>query len=186
MEKRIDYIVLDSSFIARLNRIDKTCELLEYFKFFGESVECVIEKYQYSQSPCNHFDPSFRFLKEFITDEEVIENAILNQSLNQDLSKIYGDPVDVKIFIWALISNNVLVFACDKNLLKLCQEHNINHSCFKNAIMMLNNQLNDDIFKSDLIDSQLLDDGDDPFFHFNKNTRCQSHCGPAKICILIK
>jgi len=178
------YLFFDSSFVSRLYRVDNTCELLEYFQLYADGAECVIEHIQYSQSPCNHFNAPFRLLREFITDEEIIEKAISSERINKDLSKIYGDPVDVKIFIWAENTDNVLVLTCDKNLLKLCQEYDICHSCFKNAIVILDNWMEGDILTSDAINANLLRDGDDPFFNLERNTRCETHCGPSEICIV--
>jgi len=183
LNNNYSYLFFDASFLSQLYRIDKSCELIEYFKLFANDANCVVDEHQYEHSPCNSFETQFVFLNHLISDEEILEKAISSENIDKDLEKIFRDPVDVKIFIWALSSNDILILTCDRNLLLLCKDYDIYHTCFKNAIKILDHWMNGAIEEDSTIKTELMLEGDDPFFHFNRNTRCVSHCGPSSICI---
>lgn len=176
MEPKFSYVIIDTSFASRMRQIDSSCELLEYL---SESINgdcCVVDKNQYENSPCNHYSPPCKFLNELISDEEIVEIALFSDKINTDLSMIYRDPVDVKIFIWSINNNRTLVWSCDKNLLRLCRQYQVFHGCFKSAIKIIDSWLGGAIFDDDIYNTSLMKNGDDPFFHFNTDKRCGSHC----------
>jgi predicted nucleic acid-binding protein len=182
----LDYtnVIFDASFINQLYRINKACDLLEFFQIFFDPAICIVDENQYKQAPCNHFNHTFTPLSESISDEELIKKAQSSPEINKiDLAKISRDPVDVNIFIFAYNTKGILVLTCDKSLLLLCKKYDIDHCCFKNAVLLIDQWMNGDILKDPDINTDIMESGDDPFFHFNRNTRCVTHCGPSSICI---
>ncbi|MBN1141165.1 MAG: hypothetical protein JXB25_05150 [Deltaproteobacteria bacterium] len=159
-----------------MRRIDASCELLEYFCECIDGECCVFEEIQYQNSPCNHYSPPGKYLNDLISDEEIVEIALFSDKVSSDLSKIYRDPVDVKIFIFSVNNNGTVVWSCDKNLLLLCKNYKVFHGCFKSAIKIADKWLDGAISKHSNYKLHLMDCGNDPFFHFNSDSRCESHC----------
>lgn len=175
-QSNFSHVILDASFVNRMRRIDSSCELLEYLSECLSGDCCVIEEIQYQNSPCNHYSPPCKLLNDLISDEEIVEIALFSNKISTDLSKIYRDPVDVKIFIYSLNNNGNVVWSCDKNLLLLCKDYQIFHGCFKSAIKIIDLWLNGAISEDGTYKLYLMDSGDDPFFHFSSDSRCKSHC----------
>ncbi len=183
MQSRYSYIFFDTCFFARLYRIDRSCNLFEYFTFLDDDAKYVVDRSQFSKTYYTHTSMRLLFLDQLITDEELILKSWSFEKIDSDISQIFRDPVDVKIFIWAIGNDDVLILTCDQTLLLVCKKYNINRSCFKNAIMMLDRLFCGTILNDNSWDIDLMQYGDDPFFHFNTNLRCISHCGPSSICV---
>lgn len=183
---RFSHIVLDASFVARMKRVDFSCELLEYMNECYQGECCVVERNQYDNSPCNDYDPPCKSLHDLISDEEIVEAALFSDKVHTDLYKIYKDPVDVKIFIWSINNQATVVWTCDKNLLQLCRNYGVFHGCFKSAIKTLDLWLGGAISEDSSYKLNLMDSGVDPFFHFSTNARCKSHCACESTCVCYK
>jgi len=183
---RFSHVVLDASFVSRMRRIDSSCELLEYLSESLNGECCVIEKNQYENSPCNHYSPPCKSLNDLISDEEIVEIALFSDKVTTDLYKIYRDPVDVKIFIWSINNDKTIVWSCDKNLLLLCKKYQVFHGCFKSAIKIIDFWLDGAITQDNTYQFHLMDNGDDPFFHYNTDSRCEIYCDSTTTTICYK
>ena len=177
---------LDACFVSQMKRIDDTCELIEYVSEITNAESCVVDKQQYQKTRCKNYSPPCQMLGDLISDEKVIEFAHSSSKINDDLEKVYTDPVDAKIFVWACTVDKVIVWSCDKNLLSLCNSYKILHGCFKSAIKFMDSWLGGAIVRDGSYNTDLMEEGDDPFFHYNQNSRCESHCGFSSTCICYK
>ena len=95
----VSRIFFDASFIGRLRRVDRSCELLEFFAL-EENARCIVKADQYAKSPCNHHEPACDDLDELYSDEDAI-TASRQSKASFDFSRIAKDTADVKIFLWA-------------------------------------------------------------------------------------
>lgn len=179
---KFSFLYLDASFVSRLQQVDGSCELLEFFSLSENDANCVIKSDQYFQSPCNHFDSNCSDLDDLFSDEAAV-NTFRKGKIKIDLSRIIKDPADVKAFLWAHDTQDAAIWTCDKNLLALCRDYEIPRYCFKAALLKLDNYLDGAIKKEANYTIQKMDDGDDPFFNYNKNSRCDSHCGLSHSCV---
>lgn len=169
-----------------MKRIYSSCELLEYLQHCFDGECCVVERTQYDNAPCNHYEPPCKSLNDLITDEEIVETALFSNKIHTDLYKIYRDPVDVKIFIWSINNQTTVVWSCDKNLLQLCRRYGIHHGCFKSAIKSIDSWLGGAISADSTYKVSLMAMGDNPFFHYSTNARCESHCACELTCVCYK
>ena len=179
---KVDRILLDACFIARLRQLDPSCELIE---FFGESIggaTCVIEDEQYGRAPCNHYNAPCEKLADIFSHETAMMEGKKAVQDGIDFTRITRDPADVVIFLWARWSENGAVWTADKNLLKLLKEHDLPRCCFKAAVKMLNDWLNGGLSTDPSYNFESMQTGDDPFYHFSANGRCRSHCGLMTSC----
>lgn len=183
---KYSHVVLDASFVSRMRRIDPSCELLEYTKESLNGECCVVEQNQYENSPCNHYNPPCTSLNDLISDEEIVESALFSDKIETDLYKIYRDPVDVKIFIWSISNKATVVMSCDKNLLQLCRSYKLFHGCFKSAIKIIDAWFNGALSTDDSYKINIMNVGDDPFFHYSTDARCNSHCACESTCVCYK
>jgi hypothetical protein len=141
---------------------------------------------QYQEAPCNDYKADCKDLDLLLSDEDALNFQQTSESLTIDFSIISRDPNDVKIFLWGLLTKNSAIWTCDRNLLKLCSENQVERCCFKAAIKSLDLYLNGAIFNNSDIKTELMLNGDDPFFHYNTNGRCNTHCKQTSTCICHK
>ena len=94
--------------------------------------------------------------------------------------------MDVKIFIWSINNKATVVWSCDKNLLKLCRRYKVFHGCFKSAIKIIDAWFDGALSTDDSYKINIMDSGDDPFFHYSTNARCISHCSCESTCVCYK
>ncbi|MBF0137006.1 MAG: hypothetical protein HQL65_12270 [Magnetococcales bacterium] len=178
------YVILDSSFISRIRRIDRKCSLISLFADpYGAS--CVYHVQQYKENPCHEQNatPGCIDLESLIDDDDVLEFS-MNHII--DLSKISRDLVDIKIIFFASKESDVILLTCDGNLLEVCQRFSIGHYCFKAALEHLDKYYIGEIFNGQDYDTDLMHDpkGDDPFMHYKRNTRC-APCHAGKNCMIV-
>ena len=173
------YILLDSCFISDVYRIDKSCRLLDCFDLLSDH-GCIIEKGQYLQGNCNGYCPTCTWLDDIFSDEDTLKANLEAKKLGIDFTHVAKDPADPKMFLWAYKTENSVVFTCDRNLLKLLRDHDISRLCFKASIKMLDGYCGGAIAQD--FNVALMNNGDDPFFHYSTNGRCDSHCGLASSC----
>lgn len=176
------YVFLDACFISRLIQVDKTCGLID---FFGpcNNAKCIVKSNQYDQTPCNFFKCECDDLDKIFVDEEALQLKDGPETNSIDFSRIYRDPNDVKIFIWGYYTDRAVILTCDKNLLSICRDYNIPRCCFKAAIQLLDIWMNGEIRKDEDYETDRMNEGDDPFFHYSTNGRCATHCGLEDTCI---
>ncbi len=185
------FLFLDACFIDRLKRIDKSCELLDLFGPCANAV-CVIKKDQYIIAPCDDFIPDCIDLDDIFSDEDAIMAHREIRKIGIDFTRIARDPSDIKAFIWAYKTDRAAIWTCDKNFLDLCRIHNIPRYCFKAAIKALDYWLKGAISDDDQYNTSDMQVGDDPFYHYNNNNRCQyskrcqPYCGLISSCVCFK
>jgi len=180
-----DFIFLGSCFVGRLKRIDSSCELLDFFALCVNAT-CVIKGDQYAKSPCNHFKVTCIDLDDIFSDEEAISTNVEAKNLRIDFSRISRDPSDIKTFLWAYKTDKTAVWTCDKELLKLCFKHDIPRCCFKAAIKIVDDCMDESISNDVQYKTEDMKSGDDPFYHYDNNKRCETHCGLKDSCICFK
>jgi len=183
-----NFLFLDSCFVNRLRRIDSSCELLDFFAPCVNAV-CVIKEDQYIETPCNHFKATYIDLDDIFSDEAAMQANIEAKALGIDFTHIYRDPSDVKAFLWAYKTNKTdkaAIWTCDKGLLKLCFKHDIPRACFKAAIMIVDDCMDGSISNNAQYNTENMKSGDDPFYHYDNNKRCETYCGLKKSCICFK
>jgi len=173
-------VFLDSSFINRVSWVDNSCELLDLFELLSKSGS-VVKKDQHATGRCNHYCPKCAWLDDVFTDEDALKANGEAIKLGIDFTLIAQDPADPKIFLWAYNTENSAVFTCDKNLLKLCHDHGIQRLCFKASIKILEGEFEGAI--TERYNVERMSNGDDPFFHYSNNSRCDSHCGLKSSCV---
>lgn len=163
-------------------QVDKTCGLID---FFGpcSNASCVVKMNQYNEAPCNFYTCECQDLDEMLLDEKALQLQRGSNTNSINFARISRDPNDVKIFIWGYYTEGSAIWTCDKGLLSLCQEHNIPRCCFKAAIKLLDSWVDGAIQKDGTYNIKIMDDGDDPFFHYNTNSCCSTHCGLEDVCI---
>ena len=176
------YVFLDACFVNNLRRVDSSCELIDFFGLCADAT-CVIKGNQYKESPCNHFQSSCKDLDNLLSDEDSLNLRKNAQALAIDFTRVSRDPADIKIFLWGYSTDNVAILTCDMNLLLLCYAHNIPRCCFKAALKSLDVWLDDEITKTEAYKTDIMEVGDDPFFHYSSNNRCVTHCGLGSSCM---
>lgn len=139
-----------------------------------------MEKDQYIHGKCNHYCPKCNWLDDIFSDEDTLKANKEAEELGVDFTHVVKDPADPKIFLWAHKNENTAVFTCDRNLLKLLREHNIPRSCFKASIKVLDGHFDGAITED--FNLAPMNIGDNPFFHYSNNSRCDSHCGLTSSC----
>lgn len=117
-----------------------------------------------------------------IDDEEVLEFT-LKHSDKIRFQNIYnhkndaGDPTDLQALVFACKSGKCEIFSCDRNLLMLCDDLNIQHFCFKAALVRLDRFSEGSVFDSAKYKTDpMFKNTDDPFFCFANNNRCSQCC----------
>ncbi len=179
------YVFLDACFISRLKQIDKTCALID---FFGPCMNSkgIVKMNQYNETPCNSYKCECEDLDSLFADEKALKLQKGPNTITIDFARICRDPNDIKIFIWGYYTTGAAIWTCDKNLLSMCRNHNIPRSCFKAAIKHLDNWLGGAIERDEIYETDVMRVGHDPFFHYNTNGRCATHCGLENSCICHK
>jgi hypothetical protein len=176
------YVFLDACFISRLMQVDKTCGLIDFFGPYADA-NCVVKMNQYNETPCNFYVCDCDDLDKIFLDEKALQLQKGTSTISIDFTRISRDPNDVKIFIWGFYINGAAILTCDKGLLSMCREHNIPRCCFKAAIKCIDDWMDGAIQKDDTYDTEIMNEGDDPFFHYSTNGRCATHCGLEDSCV---
>jgi len=176
------YIFLDACFISRLRQVDKTCGLID---FFGPcaGARCVIKMNQYRVTPCNNFVCECEDLDNMLSDEKSVIFQRQAEALGIEFSKISRDPNDIKIFIWGYHTDNAAIWTTDGKLLLLCRQNDVPRNCFKAALKALDTWLGGAITCDDSYTTEIMKEGDDPFFHYSTTDRCATYCGLEDTCI---
>lgn len=170
-----NYILIDASFISRVRQFDQTCNLVEYFSESLDNSECIVVEEQYQKAPCNDHESSCSTFENTFSDEDAIM-AGLNAQQNIDVDKISRDPVDIKIFLWAISTENSSIYTCDKNLLEICCKYNIQRLCFKAAVKALDDWFEGALLNGSEYNVRIFAESDDPFINFQIDKRCKTHC----------
>ncbi len=172
-------VVIDTNNVSRLHLIDATCELMDLVvDTYGD--QGVGDLKQLALKTCCTSLPT-TFSNHDISDTDVAL-FVAGYSGKCSLRRIMEDPADLRLLVCALKHPGSTLISCDKRLLMLADESKQAHTCFKAAIHKVDISVGGLFSDRSYNTLQMFDvHGDDPFFHYNRNTKCPV-CDPSNTC----
>lgn len=182
MAKEISTCIVDSCAIGRSYRVSKDCLGIIMFEEFSETLYA--SKSQFEQGNCNgHPFGSFGLVNidDEVSDDSAIEYTMSDESA--DISRVFSpdrrrgggnDLVDVKMVMYAKRNGSSAIITCDSSLIFYCSSVGVERMCFKAAVAK-SSSINATI-RTEFDLSQMLSEGDDPFFNYPNNRHCE-RCG---------
>ena len=137
-------LVFDVNFFARLREINPECELHSLISLSFDAIGYGDEQQIQLMNYCECLSNNLRWHN--VSDEKALEFVYAYRG-TLDLAKIYDDPTDIKLLVFAKQSARSLLLSCDSRLLRLSEDQNVPHHCFKAAIGYANDQWENGIFE---------------------------------------